>query len=170
VPEDRKLDGLLLPQPVRVNATLATVRAHARRWGGLDRASEARAADRAVAALGVKCDSIEQPVATLSGGNQQKIVIARWLARDCAVLLFDEPTRGIDVPAKETIYALLRSLAAEGRAVVVVSSDLPELMALCDRLVVLSAGRNAGEFSPAAWSQETITRAAFSGYLAPAAP
>jgi ribose transport system ATP-binding protein len=169
VPEDRKLDGLLLPQSVRVNATLATVRAHARRWGGLDRASETRAADRAVAALGVKCDSIEQPVATLSGGNQQKIVIARWLARDCAVLLFDEPTRGIDVPAKETIYALLRSLAVEGCAVVVVSSDLPELMALCDRLVVLSAGRNAGEFSPPAWSQEAITRAAFSGYLAPAA-
>lgn len=91
--------------------------------------------------------------------------MARWLARDCAVLLFDEPTRGIDVAAKETIYELLRQLAAEGRAVVVVSSELTELMAVCHRIAVMSAGRVVAEFSPDEWSQEKLTRAAFQGHL-----
>jgi ribose transport system ATP-binding protein len=115
--------------------------------------------------LAVRCASIEQSVAELSGGNQQKVVIGRWLARDCEVLLFDEPTRGIDVAAKDMIYALLRDLAAAGKAVVMVSSELTELMSLCDRIVVMSAGRIAGEFLPGQWSQEKITHAAFSGYL-----
>jgi len=101
----------------------------------------------------------------LSGGNQQKVVIARWLARQCNVMLFDEPTRGIDVAAKDMIYQLLRSLAAEGKAVLMVSSELPELMALCDRILVMSAGQIAAEFLPGNWSQESITRAAFSNYL-----
>jgi ribose transport system ATP-binding protein len=92
-------------------------------------------------------------------------VIARWLARDCSVLLFDEPTRGIDVAAKDMVYQLLRQLAAEGKAVLMVSSELAELMALCDRILVMSAGRIAAEFLPGKWSQESITRAAFSGYL-----
>ena len=165
VPEDRKHDGLLLPQSIRVNATLATVPAQAGRLGWLDRAHELLAAEAGCVRLGVRCDTVEQPISTVSGGNQQKVVIARWLARDCGVLLCDEPTRGIDVSAKETIYALLRALATEGRALVVVSSDLPELMALCDRIAVMSAGRIAAEFTPEAWSQEAITRAAFSGYL-----
>jgi ribose transport system ATP-binding protein len=165
VPEDRRHDGLLLPQSIRVNATLATVPAQAGRLGWLERARERVAAEQACNRLAVRRDSVEQAVSTLSGGNQQKVVIARWLARDCRVLLFDEPTRGIDVSAKETIYAILRALAAEGRALVVVSSDLPELMALCDRIAVMSAGRVAAEFTPDAWSQEAITRAAFSGYL-----
>jgi len=113
----------------------------------------------------VRCESGEQVVSELSGGNQQKVVIARWLARDCRVLLFDEPTRGIDVAAKETIYHLLRDLAADGKAVIVVSSELPELMALCDRILVMSAGRIAADYLPAEWTEENITQAAFSGYL-----
>jgi len=113
----------------------------------------------------VRRASIEQKVGELSGGNQQKIVIARWLARNCEVLLFDEPTRGIDVAAKDTIYQLLRILAAAGKAIVVVSSELVELMSLCDRILVMSQGRIAGEFTPENWTQEKITRAAFSGYL-----
>jgi ribose transport system ATP-binding protein len=107
-------------------------------------------------------------VSELSGGNQQKVVIARWLERDCPVLLFDEPTRGIDVAAKDTIHQLLRDLAARGKALVVVSSELTELLALCDRIAVMSAGRVAAEFLPGEWTQEKITRAAFSGYLQPA--
>lgn len=165
VPEDRKLDGLLLAQSVRVNTTLATLSRHVHGGGWLDFRAESRTTDSLGSRLGVRCASGEQPVSELSGGNQQKVVIARWLARDCSVLLFDEPTRGIDVAAKDTIYQLLRDLAAEGKAVVMVSSELTELMALCDRILVMSAGRIAAEFLPGHWSQEKITHAAFSNYL-----
>jgi ABC-type uncharacterized transport system ATPase subunit len=102
--------------------------------------------------------------ASLSGGNQQKVVIGRWLARDCKVLLFDEPTRGIDVGAKFDIYALMGALAREGRALVVVSSDLRELMLICDRIGVMSAGRMTGMFERDAWSQDALLAAAFAGY------
>jgi ribose transport system ATP-binding protein len=165
VPEDRKLDGLLLAQSIRVNTTLATLSRHVRGGGWLDFRAETRTTDSLRARLGVRCASPEQPVLELSGGNQQKIVIARWLARNCNVLLFDEPTRGIDVAAKDTIYQLLRDLAAESKAVVVVSSELTELMALCERILVMSAGTIVAEFLPGQWSQEKITHAAFSGYL-----
>jgi ribose transport system ATP-binding protein len=164
VPEDRKSDGLLLSQSIRVNTTLSTVTRHAR-GGWLDTAAENRTTEVFCGRVHVRAVSNEQPVAELSGGNQQKVVIARWLARDCAVLLFDEPTRGIDAAAKDTIHDVLRTLAAEGKAVVVVSSELVELMALCDRLLVLSHGRITAEFLPGEWSEDTITQAAFSGYL-----
>lgn len=165
VPEDRKQDGLLLSQSIRVNTTLSTVTCHANRGGWLDTAAEAKTTASFCGRLRVRCASHEQAVGELSGGNQQKVVIARWLARDCRILLFDEPTRGIDVAAKDTIYELLRDLAAEGKAVVIVSSELVELMALCDRLLVMSQGRITAEFTPVEWTQEKITRAAFSGYL-----
>lgn len=167
VPEDRKQDGLLLSQSVRVNMTLATLRRHARRGGWLDHSAETHTAGQLAARLDVRCSSGEQAVGELSGGNQQKVVIARWLARDSSVMLFDEPTRGIDVAAKDMVYRLLRQLAAEGKSVLMVSSELAELMALCDRILVMSAGRIAAEFLPAQWSQEALTRAAFSGYLGP---
>ncbi len=166
VPEDRKSDGLLLPQSVRVNTTLSTVRRHARR-GWLNTGAEIRTTDAFCGRLGVRAVSREQAVGELSGGNQQKVVIARWLARDCPILLFDEPTRGIDVAAKDTIYELLRDLSAQGKAVVVVSSDLIELMAICDRILVMSQGRITAEFLPDAWTQEKITRAAFGGHPVP---
>jgi ribose transport system ATP-binding protein len=165
VPEDRKQDGLLLPLSIRINTTLSTLDRHASRAGWLDRGAEHQTTDMFCGRLQVRCASFEQPAGELSGGNQKKIVIARWLARNCDVLLFDEPTRGIDVAAKDTIYQLLRDLAAEGKAVVVVSSELVELMALCDRILVMSAGRIAAEFEPGEWTQEKITQAAFSGYL-----
>lgn len=165
VPEDRKQDALLLTQSIRVNTTLATLPRHARAGGWLNVPAEAKTTGTVCGRLGVQCRSVEQAVAELSGGNQQKVVIARWLARQCQVLLFDEPTRGIDVAAKDTIYQLLRDLAADGKAVVIVSSELTELMALCDRILVLSAGRLTAEFLPADWTQEKITQAAFSGYL-----
>jgi ribose transport system ATP-binding protein len=165
VPEDRKLDGLLLAQSIRVNTTLATLSRHVFAGGWLDFRAETRTTDSLSDRLGVRCASPEQAVLELSGGNQQKVVIARWLARNCNVLLFDEPTRGIDVAAKDTIYQLLRDLASEGKAVVVVSSELTELMALCERILVMSAGTIVAEFLPGQWSQEKITHAAFSGYL-----
>jgi ribose transport system ATP-binding protein len=161
VPEDRQRDGLLMSQSVRVNATLSTIRQHTRGAGWLDPDAEAGEAEAFCGRLQVRCASIEQPVGELSGGNQQKVVIARWLARECRILLFDEPTRGIDVAAKDTIYGLLRDLASGGKAILVVSSDLVELMALCDRILVMAHGRIVAEFTPADWSQEAITHAAF---------
>ena len=165
VPEDRKQDGLLLTQSIRVNTTLATLPRYTRRGGRLDAKAETETTGSVCQRLDVRCASLEQAVAELSGGNQQKVVIGRWLARDCRVLLFDEPTRGIDVAAKDMIYQLLRDLAADGKAVVFVSSELTELMAVCDRILVMSAGRIAAEFLPGEWTQEKITQAAFSGYL-----
>jgi ribose transport system ATP-binding protein len=165
VPEDRKLDGLLLAQSIRVNTTLATLSRHVFGGGWLDRRAETQTADSLRSRLDLRCASLEQTVSELSGGNQQKVVIGRWLARNCRVMLFDEPTRGIDVAAKDMVYQLLRDLAAEGKAVVFVSSELTELMAVCDRILVMSAGRIAAEFLPGQWTQEKITHAAFSGYL-----
>jgi len=165
VPEDRKQDGLLLPLSIRVNTTLSTVSRHANAGGWLDTRAETNTTESFCDRLQVQCASPEQTVGELSGGNQQKVVIARWLATDCRILLFDEPTRGIDAAAKHSIYQLLRDLAAEHKAIVVVSSELEELMSLCDRLLVMSHGSITAEFTPEAWTQEKITRAAFSGYL-----
>lgn len=161
VPEDRKQHGLLLPQSIRVNATLAALKNIFIR-----RDEEVAATARLVERLAVKCNSTEQAVSTLSGGNQQKIVIGRWLLPDSKVLLLDEPTRGVDVPAKEAIYKLLRELADDGKAIVIVSSELPELMALCDRIAVMSAGHIVQEFLPHEWTPEKLTEAAFRGHLA----
>lgn len=165
VPEDRKQDGLLLSQSIRVNTTLSTIPRHASAGGWLDSRAETKTTEKFCGRLQVQCASPEQIVGELSGGNQQKVVIARWLATECRILLLDEPTRGIDAAAKHSIYQLIRELAAEGKAIVVVSSELEELMSLCDRLLVLSQGRITAEFMPEEWTQEEITRAAFSSYL-----
>jgi ribose transport system ATP-binding protein len=161
VPEDRKQHALLHSQPVRVNMTLAVLPVLTRaRWWIAGR-SEAASANDMRARLDIRSRSIEQPVRELSGGNQQKIVIARWLLRDCDVLLFDEPTRGIDVAAKAAVYRMLHELAARGKAIVLVSSELPELIALCDRIAVMSAGRLVATFTRPEWSEEAIMAAAF---------
>jgi ribose transport system ATP-binding protein len=166
IPEDRKEQALLLPQPVRANMTLASLPAFARRRWWIDRASEVRAADELRIRLDVRTQSLDQPVDELSGGNQQKVVVARWLLRACDVLLFDEPTRGIDVAAKIALYRLLNELAARGKALVIVSSELEELIALCDRIAVMSAGRLVATFTRGEWSEQAIVAAAFSEYAA----
>jgi ribose transport system ATP-binding protein len=147
VPEDRKRDGLLLPQSIRMNATLATVGRDATAGGWIQPTRETATAHESCSRLDVRCASLEQPIAELSGGNQQKVVIARWLPRKCDVILFDEPTRGIDAASKDAIYDLLRELAGEGKAILVVSSELPELMTLSHRIAVMSAGRSSPNFS-----------------------
>ena len=159
IPEDRKIEGLLMPLSIKANTTLGDVQRDA--IGRIDKRAESRVTDAACTRVAVRCASTDQPVAELSGGNQQKVMIARWLVRGSRILLCDEPTRGIDVAAKDTIYALLRDLAAEGKAILVVSSDLLELMALSDRILVMAHGRIAAEFTPADWTQEAITQAAF---------
>jgi ribose transport system ATP-binding protein len=168
VPEDRKVDGLLLPQSVRTNITLARLRDVMGPKGWINPELERTAAETMRRSLDVRSTSVEQPVEELSGGNQQKVVIARWLMRDCDVLLFDEPTRGIDVGTKWTVYELLGELAGRGKAIVVVSSDLPELMSICDRIAVMSAGELVATFERGQWTQEGIMAAAISGYIEPA--
>ena len=160
VPEDRKRHGLLLVQPVRLNATLARLGEVTRPRGWIDRERERRTSRRLGRAVEVQHASVEQPAAELSGGNQQKVVLARWLLRDGDVLLLDEPTRGIDVGAKRAVYDLLGRLAEEGKAIVVVSSELRELMAVCDRIAVMAAGRITATFERGAWSEDAIMNAA----------
>lgn len=169
VPEDRKTQGLLLDSPLRVNVTLARMAAVRGRGGWLRRARERALASDAVDRLDIRAASVEQPAGELSGGNQQKVLFARWLLRDPAVLLVDEPTRGIDVAAKRGIHRVLRELAERGKAIVMVSSDLRELMEVADRLVVISDGRSVAELPRAEFDEDRILGAAFSGYLGGAA-
>jgi ribose transport system ATP-binding protein len=145
LPEDRKAEGLVLGQSLRDNAAL-TLRAFAaalRRPTAGDMGP--RALDARLTALDVRAASFDIPVRALSGGNQQKVVVARCLARDPQLLIFAEPTRGVDVAAKASIYAIMRDLAARGRAIVMVSSDLPEIVGVSDRIVVMRDGRIVGE-------------------------
>ena len=163
VTEDRKSQGLLLPQSIRVNATLANLGAVSRR-GWLRRAEEQAEVARLRELLRVRSDSIEQPVNQLSGGNQQKVVFARWLHRDCDILLLDEPTRGVDIGARADIYAQIDKLAAAGKAILMVSSDLRELMSQCDRIGVMSAGKLVRLFERGQWTEQLLLEAAFSAY------
>lgn len=164
--EDRKEQGLLLPQPVFANTSLANLKGVSRR-GWINRNKEAKLARKWISRLSIKCHSASQTVKTLSGGNQQKVVMAKWLSRDPGILLFDEPTRGIDVGAKFEIYNLLIALAEQGRAIIMVSSDMPELLAVCDRIAVMSNGLLAEIFNRGEWSEDKIMEAALSGYKAP---
>ena len=163
--EDRKAQGLLLPKPLRMNITLARLRDEiGARAGWIDSAKETGVAETWIERLRVRASSSEQNAVDLSGGNQQKVVLARWLYRDCAVLICDEPTRGIDVGARQEIYRLLRELADAGKALVVVSSDLHELLTVSDRIAVLSAGKLAATFSRGDWTEDRIMAAAFSEF------
>jgi ribose transport system ATP-binding protein len=163
ITEDRKGEGLLLPLPIAANISLGNI-GEVARHGIVDVKKEAALAQTQIDAMRIRTSGPAQPVSELSGGNQQKVVIGRWLARDCTVLLFDEPTRGIDVGAKFDIYGLMGALAREGRALVVVSSDLRELMLICDRIGVMSAGRMTGVFARENWTQDALLAAAFAGY------
>ena len=138
-PEDRKSQGLLLEWSLAANATLADLRPHRRR-GLLSPRAERKAAAEQLRALNTKPDNPRAKARELSGGNQQKVVLARWLMRHCKVLLFDEPTRGVDVGAKAEIYRLINELAKSGRGLVVVSSELPELIGICNRILVMREG------------------------------
>ncbi|MDI6449946.1 sugar ABC transporter ATP-binding protein [Anaerobaca lacustris] len=162
--EDRKEQGLFLPLPIRANVSITRLKGVST-LGWLDGARERAVAEKHVGSLDVRCSSSEQAVGQLSGGNQQKVVIAKWLYRDCDILIFDEPTRGIDVGAKFEIYRMLATLARQGKAILFVSSDLKELMAISHRIMVLSAGRVAGTFARDGWSEEQIMSAAFSEYV-----
>jgi ribose transport system ATP-binding protein len=154
--EDRKRYGLLLDADVKANVTLGALRDKFSVLGFVnDRGARLRAAEY-VGALKIKTPSVDQTTKFLSGGNQQKVVIAKWLVRDCDILIFDEPTRGIDVGAKEEIYGLLNELAEQGKSIIMISSDLPEVLRMSHRVVVMSEGRVTGVLSAAEATQESI--------------
>jgi ABC-type sugar transport system ATPase subunit len=155
VPEDRKQQALVLPLTVRENISLAKLRKMAR-FGFVDRAADHALAQRFIDAMRIRTPSSEQKVINLSGGNQQKVVLSRWLALEPKVLIVDEPTRGVDVGAKAEIHRLIAELAAGGVAIVVISSELPEVLAISDRILVMREGRLAGELPRAGATQESI--------------
>jgi rhamnose transport system ATP-binding protein len=140
IPEDRKLDGLFLEMPFRDNTAVTCLRALSG-FIFMSRSREETLARDAMETLEIKARSINQPVSGLSGGNQQKVLFAKWLARHPKVLIADEPTRGVDVGAKAEIHALLRKLADDGAAVVMISSELPEVLGMSDRVAVMREGR-----------------------------
>lgn len=159
LPEDRHAQGLILDAPVRANVAMAS-------WRPLSlvrRASERERAAAAVDRLGIRCSGIDAPVRSLSGGNQQKVVFARCLERTPRVLLLDEPTRGVDVGAREEIYRIVGDLAARGTGILVASSELPELLGLCDRILVLADGRLAGALTRAEATEARIMMLAAQG-------
>lgn len=145
VTEDRKGNGLVLTNPIRVNTTLAKLD-KVSNHGVIDRDKEAQVAEDYRSKLRTKCPSVEQNVGNLSGGNQQKVLLAKWMFADPDILILDEPTRGIDVGAKYEIYTIINQLVAEGKSVVMISSELPEVLGMSDRVYVMNEGRMVGEF------------------------
>ncbi len=154
--EDRKRFGLATGLDVETNVVLATLDRFSAGGFWLDQGAIHATAREYVQRLAIKTPSVEQQVRLLSGGNQQKIVIAKWLLRDCDILFFDEPTRGIDVGAKSEIYKLLDALAAQGKAIVMISSELPEVLRMSHRVLVMCEGRITGELGAAEATQESI--------------
>jgi rhamnose transport system ATP-binding protein len=155
VPEDRRQHGVILDMPVAANTTLAILGKIAAR-GWLDFRREKTVAAAFVERLGIKTASLAAPVGHLSGGNQQKVALARWLATEPAVLILDEPTQGIDVGAKAEIHRLMGTLAAQGLAIVMISSELPEILGMSDRIAVMHAGTVVGVMDRSAATQEKI--------------
>jgi ribose transport system ATP-binding protein len=159
ITEDRKQEGLVMQMSVASSISLASLE-KTERFGFLRNKLEIRLARSYIERLRIKTPSIRQVVENLSGGNQQKVVIAKWLATDPRILLLDEPTRGIDINTKNEIYRLINELAQRGLAIVMVSSELPEIMAIADRIIVLSEGKQTAEFMHSQFTEESIMKAA----------
>jgi len=159
VPEDRQLEGLVLNRSVAENVSLANIGV-IERQGILNAQAEREMVEEHVRQLNIKTPNIHQQAEYLSGGNQQKVVIAKWLATNPKILMLDEPTRGIDVNGKNEIYKLISELANAGLGIIMVSSELPEILAIADRILVLSEGRKTGEFSQQEANEELLMKAA----------
>jgi len=157
--EDRKLQGLVLPLSVERNLCLSSVDKFSK-WGVMDTRQEQRAAGRYVKELRIKTPSLDQKVVFLSGGNQQKVVLSKWLCSQAEVFIFDEPTRGVDVGAKAEIYQLMNRLTAAGVAIIMISSELLEVLGMSDRILVMRGGQITGEFSAEEATQERILQCA----------
>jgi rhamnose transport system ATP-binding protein len=160
VSEDRRKFGIAMTESVASNITLATLERYARRLGLVDRAAELRDALAFKDRLDIKTADMTTPVGNLSGGNQQKVMLAKWLNAAPRILIVDEPTRGIDIGAKAEVHAILRDLAGQGVAIIIISSDLPEVLSLADRVVVVREGRIVGEFPGETATEEAVMRVA----------
>lgn len=160
VTEDRKGEGLVLPMSVHHNTTLSSILKFIKS-GLIQRRKEGVAVDEQIKSLGVKVSSPLQPVKSLSGGNQQKVVLAKWMITEPNIIIFDEPTRGIDVGAKAEIYKIMCEYVAQGNAIIMVSSEMPEAMGMCDRIIVLSNHKTSGEIERSEFSQESIVQMQF---------
>ncbi len=159
VPEDRKLQGLIMSMNVMENTSLASL-PKLSSLGFLNQSSELELTRRFNEKLRVKLSSVYQNIETLSGGNQQKVIIAKWLATNPRILLLDEPTRGIDVGARQEIYEIIEKLASDGMGIIVVSSDLPEILSITDRIIVLSESRMTASFDREEATEESVMKAA----------
>jgi rhamnose transport system ATP-binding protein len=160
LPEDRRRHGVVLDLPVASNLTLAAL-AEVSRRGWIDRRRERTTAARRVEALAGETAALETPVRLLSGGNQQKVALGRWLVRTPDVLILDEPTQGVDVGAKAEIHHIIGDLAAEGMGVVLISSELPEILGISDRILVMRQGRLVAAFDRGSADAESVMAAAF---------
>jgi ribose transport system ATP-binding protein len=160
IPEDRKSDGLMLPMSVADNLTFAAL-GRISRAGIVSSEAESEAVEDMVRLLGIRMDAPDRPVRTLSGGNQQKVVIAKWLLNKPAIILLNDPTRGIDVGTKQELYQLLRKLAAEGAAIILYSTDYYELIGCCDRVAVFYDGAIVRELTGDAITEQALVASAF---------
>jgi putative multiple sugar transport system ATP-binding protein len=156
VTEDRKGNGLILSNPITVNTTLANLSSVSSKRGVIDMDKEVQVAKDYVDKLKTKCPTVQQNVGNLSGGNQQKVLLAKWMFANPDILILDEPTRGIDVGAKYEIYCIINNLVAEGKSVIMVSSELPEVLGMSDRIYIMNEGRMVGEVDAAEATQESI--------------
>ncbi|RVP74813.1 ATP-binding cassette domain-containing protein, partial [Sinorhizobium meliloti] len=155
VPEDRKQQGVILDAPIRINTTLAKIRSISR-LGFLDAGKERQVAVALGAEMRLKASSVDAPVSSLSGGNQQKVALAKWFHADCDLLILDEPTRGVDVGAKGEIYNLINDLAKAGKAILVISSEHQELFGICDRVLVMAEGAIVGELTESKFTEQQL--------------
>ena len=156
LPEDRKGEGVVLDFPIKVNSTMASMTKVANKFGFIKRRKEFRDVTDLTNQLTLKCGHIGDAVSTLSGGNQQKVVLAKWMFAGGDLIIFDEPTRGVDVGAKSEIYGLINKMAEDGKAVMVISSEHQELFGICDRVLVMGNGELQGELLPPDYSEENL--------------
>ena len=168
ISEDRKADGLLLSESISANIQLPNLGlGRFGSWSSYNARKAREVAESYRTQLQIRCESVDQPVGKLSGGNQQKVVLAKWLHHGGKVFLFDEPTRGIDIGARELVYQVIRQLAADGKGILVVSSDLEELLDLCHRIGVMSNGKWVATFQGPSFDAQQIVRSMFLGYDSP---
>jgi ribose transport system ATP-binding protein len=158
--EDRKKSGLLLSKSIRVNTMLASLPKVTGRLGILKRALEKRIVEDVLKSVNTKYASVDHDVSSLSGGNQQKVALAKWISAGCRCVVFDEPTRGVDVGAKTEIYRIINSLAEDGVAVIMISSEMPEIIGMCDRAIVMRQGTTAGVVEKGQLDENTLIRLA----------
>ena len=161
VPEDRRGEGLMLNASLKWNLSIANLSAILDRLGNISGKKENAYATEGMEIFSVKSTGYNQKASALSGGNQQKIVMAKWVMADCDILIVDEPTRGVDVGAKAEMYQALSNLAAQGKAVIMVSSELPEILGVCDRIMVMCEGKVTAELQNDGLTEEDVIKYAF---------